>query len=1276
MKYSAHSSAKTWLLWTLLLVVTTPVFSQHIANQSHFFIEQKGQILDDCGSVNTDVLFLLPVQNGLNVQLRRTGFSYDTYQIDTTQDQLKLHRIDIEFNNPMPDLQVVSQNQETEKLHFPVMGIYDIPTFRKIIYRNVFPHIDIEFIAGASANKPFEYNFLIHPGGDINDIQLIYKGMEAVEVSEGNMRLSTSLGHLTENIPNSYLLNTREKLEIDWQHQVKKNGSALVGFSGDIPLVDETVVIDPVPRLVWGTYYGGAEGDSFRAITFDGTYIYATGNTNSLTNIATNGTYQSALADAYDVVIVKMNERGERQWSSYYGAAGNEIGHDIEVDQNGDVFIAGATQSISGMATSNASQVENGGGLYDAFIAKFSAAGQLIWGSYFGGAGFDYGNTLTLDGQGNAYLGGWSDSEQNISTTGAFQPNYAGIYDATLSKYDQNGNLVWSTYFGGEGEENGIRLATAGNGNILLAGATSSETTIATPGADQFEYGGGEKDMFISEFSPNGDLVWSTYLGGTDREYGYALTVDDEGNIYIGGSVYSPDGLATAGTHESLLHGESDGFVAKFSPIGQKIWGTYVGGTNQEVTYDISVDQQNNLIMLGVTQSTDRVATADAYQLNYSGGLDIFLAKFDRNGRRLWGTYYGGPRDDIGYGIIAGGNRQYYLTGQSTNATGLTTPDAHQPAFGGNYADGIIARFSDCEQPTLNVPNGGYLCFNSDVVLEFQFTGIAPFTVAYSIDGIPQTPLEFDDPVAFPTFSSEDYQDSINITQVVSDGCVGEITGLPFVKKIERLSAGVPRVDCDQDAGTYVVSFELFGGEGVYIAEEEEGFINGSQFTSRPVPLDQDWAFLISTGFGCDGISVSGRAVCAPPCEPLEPNLQSNSPLCAGENLTLSSAVFSTNEWIGPNGFSSSNSTINIPNVSGDDAGTYQLIIVDEQGCQDTVVAEVLIGNPPEIKDVELIPSGCIPGLGAINVMADGEALPLQYSIDGGNTFQLSPDFTMVAAGNYEIVIEDQLGCQTNTSVELLPGTSGPLIDGVTFGQDACEPGDKEVTIQASGGNGMLRFALNGDSFQEQSTFIAPPGTYLAIVLDESNCGDSLLVEIPQGSNIAIDQVQVVPADCGGLGGEINISVIGGTNPITFSLNDTLEQSNSALFSNLAQGSYLLKVSDANGCRDSTLVKVEGETCAFQVPNAFSPNGDGINDFLQVHSMVEGVMTMTAYRIFDRWGNLLYEANDFPMNGSDLWWDGKVNDQLMPVGTYLFQLEVKLANGKHIVESGDFLLVY
>jgi hypothetical protein len=390
--------------------------------------------------------------------------------------------------------------------------------------------------------------------------------------------------------------------------------------------------------LVYSTYLGGSGDDGGQSIAVDASgSAYVTGGTFS-TDFPTKNPVQAtfgggALGDAF---VTKLSADGQSLvYSTYLGGSAGELGNGIAVDSSGNAYVTGYTESTN-FPRKNPLQATYGGGFRDVFVTKLSADGQsLIYSTYLGGSGSDIGLSIAVDSSGNAYLIGVTDS-QNFPTKNPFQANPGGNSDAFVTKLSADGqSLVYSTYLGGTDAETGSGIAVDSSGNAYVTGETLS-TNFPTKNPLQASLSGGS-DAFITKLSPNGQsLVYSTYLGGSGREFGFGIAVDASGNAYVTGQTTSTDFPTKKPFQPSSGGGNFDAFVTKLSADGQSLlYSTYFGGNDGDSGGGIAVDSSGNAYVTGYTFSKN-FPTLKPLQPSYGGGFqDGFIAKISDSSAAL-----------------------------------------------------------------------------------------------------------------------------------------------------------------------------------------------------------------------------------------------------------------------------------------------------------------------------------------------------------------------------------------------------------------------------------------------------------------------------------------------------------------------------------------------------------------------------------------------------------------------------------------------------------------
>lgn len=490
--------------------------------------------------------------------------------------------------------------------------------------------------------------------------------------------------------------------------------NGLVGLEIEGYRPGEPLLIDP-PVRAWGTYYGGSGDDDGYAVAIDASEnVYLAGGTSSSNAIATSGAHQELIASGPDASLVKFSAAGQRLWGTYYGGSGSDDGYSCVVGSGGEVYMSGTTDSSGGISGGSNPHQPNYAGTGDAFLVKFASDGVRQWGTYYGGTDWEYSSGYcALDGSGHVYLVGRTYSDNGIASANAYQTSRGGCLDAFIAKFrTSDGQRVLGTYYGGSNDNEARACAADPSGNVYIVGFTMSLNGIATSGAHQTNPRS-YMDAFIVKFDASGQRQWGTYYGGDYDDVIEACVTDASGDLYVAGKTGSSNNIAGGSNPHQIGYGgnTTDGFLAKFSPSGTRIWGTYYGETGVDAALACTIDGSGNIYIAGKTTSTSQIATLGAYQTTKSDEYEGFVAKFRSDGRRVWGTYYGGNRpsslyhDDAVYGCaVNASGTVVYIGGITESTQGIASSGSHQPTHGGgtnNYLeDAFLAKLTDSGGPS------------------------------------------------------------------------------------------------------------------------------------------------------------------------------------------------------------------------------------------------------------------------------------------------------------------------------------------------------------------------------------------------------------------------------------------------------------------------------------------------------------------------------------------------------------------------------------------------
>jgi hypothetical protein len=564
-----------------------------------------------------------------------------------------------------------------------------VPTYAKVAYHAVYPGVDLIYYGN---QQQLEYDFDLAPGADPHLIRLAFDGAEGLTADgNGNLIVHTAGGDVVEHAPVLYqegpagthriagqfvllgddqvgfavgTYDPRLRLIIDptlaystylggtsgdtgYGIAVDAAGNAYVTgytFSSDFPTTVGafqttkkgsdcgfiTKLNATGTALVYSTYLGGTSGDATQAIAVDAAGdAYVTGLVYSSDFPTTAGAFQTSRRGTNNAFVTKLNATGTALvYSTYLGGNSDDRGHAIAVDAAGNAFVTGLTNSSSFPTTAGAFQRSNKG-YYNAFVTKLNATGSaLVYSTYLGGNGYDYGISVAVDAGDNAYLTGSTTSSSFPTTLGAFQTNWGGAF---VTKLNATGTgLVYSTYLGG-GDDGGSGIAVDANGNAYVTGATGSSNFPTTAGAFQRSIKG-RYNAFVTKLNPLGNgLVYSTYLGGSGQNYGdfaTGIAIDAAGDAYVTGSTQSTDFPTTVGAIQTSNKGSYNAFVTKLNATGTALaYSTYLGGSSSDQGNAIAVDAAANAYITGQADSADFPTSVGAFQTSRTSGANAFVTK-------------------------------------------------------------------------------------------------------------------------------------------------------------------------------------------------------------------------------------------------------------------------------------------------------------------------------------------------------------------------------------------------------------------------------------------------------------------------------------------------------------------------------------------------------------------------------------------------------------------------------------------------------------------------
>jgi len=487
-----------------------------------------------------------------------------------------------------------------------------------------------------------------------------------------------------------------ERVSVSARYVVETNGTiglALGAYDPAYPLV-----IDPT--LTYSTYLGGGGWEMAYGIAVDASGEMLVAGITLSSNFPTMDPIQPVIGGSYDAFVARFNASGSALvYSTYLGGSAHDEAGGIAVDASGYAYVSGHTASAD-FPTASPFQATFAGD-YDAFITKLSPDGSaLVYSTYLGGSATDRNVDIAVTATGEATVVGttWS---SNFPTFNAFDPTIGGVPDVFVSRLNAAGSaLVFSTYYGGSGLDEGFGVAADGGGNVALTGTTGStdlpvvnaaQPTCAAPLSCY--------DVFVAKFNSTGSaLIFSTYLGGSSGEIGYGIAADVAGAVYVTGRTWSADFPTQDPIQASFQGGDSDAFVVAYTASGARGFGTYFGGSARDDAYDVEVDGEGSIYVVGLTGSLN-FPLVNPLQPVYGGsGDDGFVARFFPDGSSVaYSTYLGGNLSDQARAIDLRGNTDAYVAG-STGSPNFPLASPYQAVLAG-YNDIFISRITDSTPP-------------------------------------------------------------------------------------------------------------------------------------------------------------------------------------------------------------------------------------------------------------------------------------------------------------------------------------------------------------------------------------------------------------------------------------------------------------------------------------------------------------------------------------------------------------------------------------------------
>lgn len=1319
------------LLFIFILIFYLETYGHHhrdtLRGNSIEFIENKGQWPDNVlyrANINGGSIYL--EKDGFTYDLRdqknfKKFTSYKTLPRDVRKNtpvpsgKIDHYAYNVKFNNSLPDPEVYGVNPKTGIFNYflgndPEKWATGVKRYDEVWYKNIYDNIDLRVTKDPVL---FKYEFHCKPGSDPNQIKLVYNDVVDISLRFGNLLIKTPFGTFYELKPYVYQIIDGEKQEVS--SRFKLNGNEVTYVLGNYD-PELKLVIDP-PVRIFASYTGSTADNWGYTATYDNLgYLYAGGNVFGNGYPVTTGAYQVNYAGgSSDIVISKFDTTGSfLVYSTYLGGSGTEVPHSLIVDAQGQLFILGSTGSADFPVSSTAfDQTFNGGSFFtltnilhytngaDIVISKLNNDGtQLLASTYVGGSGNDGLNIPTplkynyadevrgeiiLDNSGNVVVISSSNSTDFPVSPGSYQTTNAGGQDAVLFKMDnQLSSMIWGTYIGGSGNDAGYSIVVDDNDAVYVAGGTVSQDFPTTPAILQPTYQGGVSDGWIAKISNGGNnLLYSTYYGSDGYDQVYFVERDSDGNIYVLGQT---DATGNTFIHNANWFTPSGGqFITKMeNTLDSIIWSTAFGSGNGP---DISptafmVDLCNRIYLSGWGGSVNGFGgtsnlpvTPDAFQLTTNNSDYYFMIMQDDASALLYATYYGGSwssehvdggtsrfdsKGRIYQAVCAGcgGNSDFPTSPGAWSATnnsancnvGVVVFDFHTPALVADFLDPP----SICAPDTIFFINTSQIPNPSSTTISWDFgdgntsTSFSPMNI-YTQPGIYQVTLIISDN------GSCNFSDTITKQVVVLSGSSSSLTDIEICKgdfvQIGLLPINDPNVTYQWIPTTFLNN-PLISNP----VSSAPNTIDYTLYVSNPICTDTFYQKLIVYDLNVDaGPDVS---------------------ICQGD-VQLTATTSDTNvsfHWSDNPGFT------NMLNTSSSDPSCIVSINVPQYFyvrmynavCEtiDSVFVDQIVTFPSIITEEPTCFGYCD---GEATVTASGGTPPYSYQwSSSASTTNIATD---LCSGIHSVTVTDSDGCFGVIEFAL---SDPPELELISWSHNApCE----EVCIgrgylNVSGGTPPYQYLWDDPFSQNGNPAInLCPGFYNVTVTDFKGCTITDQIEV-EDSSVYVDVSIHVDKDTLFEGQSVQLVATWlGTNysyqwePPTYLNNPFIYNPIATPYSSIT---YTVIVTDQWGCifTDTITLRILEVICDdpyIYVPNAFTPNGDMVNDVLYVYTLYADEI---YFAVFNRWGEKVFETNN-----KNIGWDGTYKGREVDPGVFTYYLEVRCYNQEIFKKKGNVTLI-
>ncbi len=541
----------------------------------------------------------------------------------------------------------------------------DLPLFAALHYTGIWPGIDLTYKAEQSRLKA---EYVVAPGASVDLIRLRFGGDARIQ-SDGALRIHGAGGDFIEEKPVLYQSVAGKRIEV--AGGFKRRAGGAIGF--EVSDYDRTLPLVVDPAILFSGYFGGSSEDNITAVGIDSSNNVVVAGWTISTDLPATG-FRTTYSGGVDAFVASfLPNGGNLNYCTYLGGSGDDRAFGLALDSSRNVYLTGWTSSVN-FPLAGAIQTRLGGSR-DAFVTKLNATGTaLVYSTYLGGSGVDVGYAISIDNTNSAAIVGDTTSPNLPVNSTAFQKRLGGGQDVFIAKLLPAGNgFEYLSYLGGSGLDHGSSIVLGPWGAAYIGGYTwSSNFPTASndlhAGPYQTKSGGGQ-DGFFAKISIAGQLAFSSYFGGSGGSVGApeevnAIYSNGNGYLVIAGTTSSPDFPVTAGAFQTTLGGQTDGFIARFSPQWALLSSTYLGGSLSDGISAMAVDFHGDMYVTGATNSPD-FPVQRPFQSTEAGSMDAFAMKLNTALSPLFGTYLGGSGSEGGNAIAVDSQTSMVVAGQT-----------------------------------------------------------------------------------------------------------------------------------------------------------------------------------------------------------------------------------------------------------------------------------------------------------------------------------------------------------------------------------------------------------------------------------------------------------------------------------------------------------------------------------------------------------------------------------------------------------------------------------